>query len=236
MPARTTIAVTALALWACAALTGCSGGRAPAKAPTSSSTAVVTPRRRPDVHGVGPGRRVAAAIRKALAKAQLTTAQVKLVRQKEPPPRAAASRRADVHRLRLYQGRPIRLRPSRPAPVLLAEQGLGLAGPQQGAGQGGERGRRLPAGRCCGRAEVVLERSEGLPEDEVQQGRDRQGQGDEGSGRPAQGRGRPQPAHHLQERRHTTGYIVAIPAGNVLGLLYVEGVSSDPKAVVATRT
>jgi hypothetical protein len=34
----------------------------------------------------------------------------------------------------------------------------------------------------------------------------------------------------------TTGYIVAIPAGNVLGLLYVDGVSSDPKAVVANRT
>ncbi len=173
----------------------------PAKAPTPSSTAVVTPSPTATTATSGAAQAAAsAAIRKALTKAQLTTAQVKLVRQKEIDAREPRPGRAHVHRLRLRQGRRVGLRPRRPDPVVVAEQGLGLAGPDQGPGQDRQRGRGLPARRRGGGPEGLPARAEDLPQDHVRQGRVRRRQGGQGPGRPAQGHGCPQPGDHLQEQ------------------------------------
>lgn len=233
MPARTSAAVVAaLALLGLAA---CSGSD-PAKAPTPSSTAVVTPTPTGTTATISAQEAAAAKIRAALAKAQLTTAQVKLVRQKESATESSglsvrtfiacgytkvdASDFARVDRLQsswLSKGwasqDPTKAQVKVSSEVVAYRPGGVAAAMKSYAG----------APKACPKTTFtkgvhgtvkLTKAPAGLPKGSVVLNQ----------------------VITYKNNVTTTGYIVAIPAGNVLGLLYVDGVSSDPKAVLANRT
>jgi hypothetical protein len=237
MHARTTTA--AVAVLALLGLAGCSSGKDPAKAPTPTSTAVVTPT--PTTSSVGGTTASAqaaasASIRRALGKAQLTTAQVKLVRQKETKAETSGlsvrtfiacgfskvdgSDFARVDRLQsswLSKGwasqDPTKAQVKVASEVVAYRPGGVAAALKSYAG----------APKSCPKTKFdkgvtgVVKATKppaGLPKGTVILGQ----------------------AITYKNKVKTTGFIVVIPAGNVLGLLYVEGVASDPKAVLSTRT
>jgi hypothetical protein len=235
MPARTTTA--AVAVLALLGLAACSSGKDPAKSPTPTSTAVVTPT--PTATGgtsVSAQAAASATIRRALGKAQLTTAQVKFVRQKETKAESSGlsvrtfiacgftkvdgSDFARVDRLQsswLSKGwasqDPTRAQVKVASEVVAYRPG-GVAAAMKSYGSAPKSCPKTRFDKGVTGAVKAVRAPAGLPKGTVVLGQ----------------------AITYKNKVKTTGYIVAIPAGNVLGLLYVEGVASDPKAVIATRT
>jgi hypothetical protein len=234
MPARTTTA--AVAVLALLGLAACSSGKDPAKAPTPASTAVVTPT--PTASGTTASAQAAASatIRRALAKAQLTTAQVKFVRQKETKAESSGlsvrtfiacgftkvdgSDYARVDRLQsswLSKGwasqDPTKAQVKVASEVVAYRPG-GVAAAMKSYAAAPKSCPKTRFDKGVSGAVKAVQPPAGLPKGTVVLGQ----------------------AITYKNKVKTTGYIVAIPAGNVLGLLYIEGVASDPKAVIATRT
>jgi hypothetical protein len=234
MPSRTTTA--AVAVLALLGLAACSSGKDPAKTPTPTSTAVVTPT--PTVSGTTASAQAAASatIRRALAKAQLTTAQVKFVRQKETKAESSGlsvrtfiacgftkvdgSDFARVDRLQsswLSKGwasqDPTKAQVKVASEVVAYRPG-GVAAAMKSYAAAPKSCPKTRFDKGVTGAVKAVRAPAGLPKGTVALGQ----------------------AITYKNKVKTTGYIVAIPAGNVLGLLYVEGVASDPKAVIATRT
>jgi hypothetical protein len=235
MHARTT--TTALAVLALLGLAGCSSGSDPAKAPTPSSTAVVTPSPTATTASSGAAQAAAsAAIRKALTKAQLTSAQVKLVRQKES---ATESRGLGVRTFiacgyAKVDGSDF----ARVDRIQSSWLSKGWASQDPTKAQV-KIASEVVAYRPGGVA-AALKSYQSAPKTCPKTHFDK---GVSGVVKAAKApAGLPKGTVVLSEgityknKVTTTGFIVAIPAGNVLGLLYVEGVSTDPKAVVTNRT
>lgn len=234
MPARTTtIAVTVLAL---VGLAACSSGKDPAKAPTPSSTAVVTPTPTASTSTVSAQDAAAATIRKALTKAQLTTAQVKLVRQKE----TAAESGGLTVRTFIACGY-TKVDPSDFARVdRLQSSWLSKGWASQDPNKAQVKvASEVVAYRPGGVAAALKSYSSAptsCPKTKFNKGVTGKVKATKAPAGLPKGSVVLNQLITYKNGVTTTGYIVAIPAGNVLGLLYVEGVSSDPKAVVATRT
>jgi hypothetical protein len=235
MHARTT--TTAAAVLALLGLAGCSGGSDPAKQPTPNSTAVVTPSTSstPTTAGISPTA-ASAAIRKAILKGQLTTAQVKLVRQKET---AAESIGLGV-RTFIACGY-AKVDPSDFARVDRVQSSWLSRG---WASQNPSRAQIKVASEVVayrpGGVAAALKAYRAAPKSCPKTRFDK---GVTGVVKAAKApAGLPKGTVVLSEgityknKVRTTGFIIAMPAGNVLGLLYVEGVATDPKTVLANRT
>ncbi|MFL6100642.1 MAG: hypothetical protein ACJ71T_11875 [Actinomycetales bacterium] len=234
MPARTFAAV--LAALALVGLAACSSGSDPAKTPTPSSTAVVTPSPTTSQATVSAQDAAAAKIRSALTKAQLTTAQVKLVRQKES---VAESRGLSV-RTFIACGY-TKVDPSDFARVdRLQSSWLSKGWASQDPTKAQVKVSSEVVAYRPGGVAAAMKSYQGAPKACP---KTRFTKGVTGTVKAAKApAGLPKGSVVLSQviryknNVTTTGYIVAIPAGNVLGLLYVDGVSSDPKAVVTNRT
>jgi hypothetical protein len=234
MPARTTTA--AVAVLALLGLAACSSGKDPAKAPTPTSTAVVTPSPTASGTTVSAQAAASAAIRRALGRAQLTTAHVRFVRQKETKAESSGlsvrtfiacgftkvdgSDFARVDRLQsswLSKGwasqDPTKAQVKVASEVVAYRPG-GVAAAMKSYALAPKSCPKTRFDKGVTGAVKAVRAPAGLPKGTVVLGQ----------------------AITYRNKVKTTGYIVAIPAGNVLGLLYVEGVASDPKAVIATRT
>jgi hypothetical protein len=237
MHARTTMAVVAATVLAAAGLSACSSGKDPAKQPTPSSTAVVTPTPTPTAPPTtAAAATAAAAIRKALTKAQLTTAQTKLVAQKES---AAESTGLGV-RTFIACGY-TKIDPSDFARVDRVQNSWLSKG---WASQDPTKVQIKVASEVVayrpGGVAAALKSYAAAPKTCPHTTFDTGVKGTVKAAKPPAGL--PKGALVLTQnityknKVSTTGFIVVIPAGNVLGLLYIDGVSSDPKTVLATRT
>jgi hypothetical protein len=233
MPARTTtVAVTVLAL---AGLAACSSGKDPAKVPTPSSTAVVTPSPTATTSTVSAQDAAAASIRRALAKAQLTTAQVKLVRQKE----TAAESSGLTVRTFIACGYS-RVDPSDFARVDRLQsswlsKGWASQDPNKAQVKVASEVIAYRPGGVAAALKSYAAAPKACPTTKFTKGVTGKVKASKAPAGLPKGTIVLNQVITYKNSVTTTGYIVAIPAGNVLGLLYVEGVSSDPKAVVATR-
>jgi hypothetical protein len=234
MPARTTTAAAAAVL-ALLGLAGCSGSD-PAKAPTPSSTASVTPSPTTSTASVSAQEAAAATIRRALTKALLRTAQVKLVRQKES---AAESSGLSV-RTFIACGY-AKVDPSDFARVdRLQASWLSKGWAAQDPTKAQVKISTEVVAYRPGGVVAAMKSYQAAPKACP---RTRFTKGVTGTVKATKApAGLPRGSVVLNQvityKNHvtTTGYVVAVPAGNVLGLLYVDGVSSDPKTVVANRT
>ena len=232
----TTTAAAVLALLGLAALAGCSSGSDPAKQPTPSSTAVVTPSATatPTTTGVSPTA-ASAAIRRALTKAQLTTAQVRLVRQKESTAESIGlgvrtfiacgyakvdgSDFARVDRIQSsWLSKGWASQDPTKAQVKIASEVVAYR----------------PGGVAA-----ALKSYQSAPKTCPKTRFDKGVTGVVKASKPPAGlpKGTVVLLQNITYKNKvtTTGFIIAIPAGNVLGLLYVEGVATDPKTVLANR-
>jgi hypothetical protein len=233
MHARTSTAAAAAVL-ALLGVAGCSGSD-PAKAPTPSSTASVTPTPSASTATISAQEAAAASIRRALTKALLTTAQVRLIRQKESTAESRGlsvrtfiacgytkvdpSDFARVDRLQaswLSKGwasqDPTRAQVKISTEVVAYRPG-GVAAAMKSYSAAPKA---CPKTRFTKGVTGTVKASKaptGLPKGSVVLNQ----------------------VITYRNNVTTTGYILAVPAGNVLGLLYVDGVSSDPKTVVANR-
>lgn len=232
---RNVVAVAMATALTGAAVTACSGGSDPAKAPTQTSTAVVTPTPTP-TPTVTPTATAAALIRKALTAAQLTTAEVKLVRQKESATESTGlgvrtfiacgytkvdpSDFARVDRLQSsWLSKGWASQDPTKAQIKVASEVVAY----RPGGVAAALKSYLAAPKTCPKTTFdkgvtgtvkATKTPAGLPTGAVVLNQN----------------------ITYKNKVSTVGYIVVIPAGNVLGLLYVDGVSSDPKSVVTTRT
>jgi hypothetical protein len=245
MRARTTTAspanrakLAAVAVLALVGLAACSSGKDPAKAATPSSTAVVTPTPTdtPSTSTASTQDAAAATIRSALGKAQLTTAQVKLVRQKE----TAAESRGLAVRTFIACGY-AKVDPSDFARVdRIQSSWLSKGWASQDPTKAQVKIASEVVAYRPGGVAAALKSYAGAPKSCP---KTKFNTGVSGLVRAAKApAGLPKGSVLLNQvityknSVTTTGWIVAIPAGNVLGLLYVEGVSSDPKTVLTNRT
>jgi hypothetical protein len=226
----------ACAVTAALGLTACSSGSDPAKAPTPSSTAVVTPTPTATA-SQATQTNSAALIRKALAAGQLTSAQVKLVRQKETAPESTGlgvrtfiacgytkavdpSDFARVDRLQsswLSKGwasqDPTKAQIKVASEVVAYRPG-GVAAAMKSYKAAPKTCPKTKFNKGVTGTVKAAKAPAGLPAGSVVLTQN----------------------ITYKNAVTTTGFIVIIPANNVLGLLYVDGVSSDPKTVLATRT
>jgi hypothetical protein len=237
MHARRTAVVTAVSAVAVAlGLTGCSSGSDPAKAPTPTSTAVVTPTPTPTTTQSAQAS-AATLIRKALTAAQLTSAEVKLVRQKES---ATESTGLGV-RTFIACGYTKAVDPSDFARVdRLQSSWLSKGWASQDPTKAQVKVASEVVAYRPGGVTAALKSYKAAPKTCPKTKFDKGVTGTvKATKAPA---GLPAGSVVLNQNITyknsvtTTGYIVVIPSNNVLGLLYVDGVSSDPKTVVATRT
>ena len=237
--ARAAAVVAALAAMTGIALAGCSGGSDPAKDPTPTSTAVVTPTATPTPTPTAtptPSATAAALIRKALTAAQLTTAQVKLVRQKE-----SATESTGLGVRTFIACGYTKVDPSDFARVdRLQSSWLSKGWASQDPTKSQIKVASEVVAYRPGGVAAALKSYKAAPKVCPKTKFDKGVTGTvKATKRPA---GLPAGAVVLNQnityknKVSTTGYIVAIPAGNVLGLLYIDGVSTDPKSVVALRT
>jgi hypothetical protein len=240
MRARTTTTAAAvlalLGLSGLAGLAGCSSDSDPAKQPTPSSTAVVTPSSTATATATGASATAAAAaIRRALTKAQLTTAQVRLVRQKETTAESiglgvrtfiacgyAKVDGSDFARVDRVQSSWLSKGWAKQDPTKAQIKVASEVVAYRPGGVAAALKSYQAAPKTCPKTRFdkgvtgVVKASRapaGLPKGTVVLS--------EGI--------------TYKNKVRTTGFIIAIPAGNVLGLLYVEGVSTDPKTVLANR-
>ncbi len=238
MRARTTIAVTTAV--AVLGLGACSSGSDPAKEPSATSTAVVTPSptttSASPTTTAAPQANAAAAIRKALAKAQLLTSQVKFVAQKET---AAESTGLGV-RTFLACGF-TKVDPSDFARVDRVQsswlsKGWASQDPTKVQVKVASEIVAYRPGGVSAALKSYAAAPKACPKTKFDPGV-------KGIVKAAKApAGLPKGSVVLNQQItykngvKTTGYIVVVPAQNVLGLLYVDGVSTDPKTVVSTRT
>jgi hypothetical protein len=234
---RARIIVAAAVALGLLGLSACSGGKDPAKAPTPSSTAVVTPT--PTTSSspatASPQSTASAAIRTGLTKAVLTTKEVKLVHQKVKASVATGvavptnnvcgdkkidpSDKARVDRVQswwLSKGWTSR-NPNKAQISVTSE----VVAYRPGGVAAALKAYRAAPKKCAktkftdGSKGTVKKAAvpAGLPAGSVVLSR----------------------VITYPTDVSTTGYIIAIPAKNVMGMLYVDGVASDPKSVKSTR-
>jgi hypothetical protein len=237
MHARKTVVAAAVAAVAALGVAGCSSGSDPAKQPTATSTAVVTPTATPTTPSASPTVSAASVIRKALTAAQLTTAEVKLVRQKES---ATESTGLGV-RTFIACGYTKAVDPSDFARVdRLQSSWLSKGWASQDPTKAQIKVASEVVAYRPGGVAAALKSYKAAPKSCPKTTFDK---GVTGTVKAAKApSGLPAGSVVLQQsityknKVTTTGYIVVIPANNVLGLLYVDGVSSDPKTVTTNRT
>jgi hypothetical protein len=232
---QTAVAVAALAAVAGVGLAGCSGGSDPAKGPKTASTAVVTPT--PTSTPTQSSAATAATlIRKALTAAQLTTAEVKLVRQKE-----LATESTGLGVRTFIACGYSKVDPSDFARVdRLQSSWLSKGWASQDPTKAQIKVASEVVAYRPGGVQAALKSYQAAPKVCPKTKFDKGVTGTvKATKAPA---GLPAGAVVLNQdityknKVSTVGYIVVIPADNVLGLLYVDGVSSDPKSVLAMRT
>jgi hypothetical protein len=236
MPARTTTVAVTVSVLALAGLAGCSSGKDPAKAPTPSSTAVVTPTPTATTSAVSAQDAAAADIRRALTKAQLTTKQVKLVRQKE----TAAESSGLTVRTFIACGYS-KVDPSDFARVDRLQsswlsKGWASQDPSKAQVKVASEVVAYRPGGVAAALKSYAAAPRACPSTKFNKGVSGKVKASKAPAGLPKGTVVLNQVITYKNGVTTTGYIVAIPAGNVLGLLYVDGVSSDPKAVVANRT
>ncbi len=239
MHARRTVVTVVSGIVAAAValgMAGCSSGTDPAKDPTSTSTAVVTPTPTPTTPTASATANTSAVIRKALAAAQLTSAEVKLVRQKET---AAESTGLGV-RTFIACGYTKAVDPSDFARVdrLQASwlsKGWASQDPTKAQIKVASEVVAYRPGGVAAALKAYQAAPRTCPKTTFNKGvRGTVKAAPRLGGLPAGSVVLTQDITY-KNAVTTTGFIVVIPAQNVLGLLYVDGVSSDPKSVTTER-
>jgi hypothetical protein len=217
-------------------LAACSSGADPAKDPTATSTAVVTPTPTTSSPTTAATPNTSAQIRRALAAAQLGSAEVKLVRQKES---AAESSGLGV-RTFIACGYTKAVDPSDFARVdRLQASWLSKGWASQDPTKAQVKVASEVVAYRPGGVVAALKAYQAAPRTCPKTTFNK---GVTGTLKAAKRLGGlPTGSVVLTQNITyknavtTTGFIVVIPAQNVLGLLYVDGVSSDPKSVTAER-